>query len=112
MKKHTILIALLAQTALFGFLLCSCATYTTKQTDESKLDKQGFETRTITTTVKARTFFEARSTLANSATIQTDKSQSAKLGSLSQDATATNAVALAESIAKGATKGALEAITK
>jgi len=64
-------------------LLAGCATYTTRQTDISP-------DRSITTEVSVRTFWDSDSQLANSAATQTDKSQSAKLGTLNQTSTSTN----------------------
>lgn len=64
-------------------LLTGCATYTTKQSDISP-------ERSITTEVTVRTFWDSNSQLANSAATQTDKSQSAKLGTLNQTSTSTN----------------------
>lgn len=64
-------------------LLAGCATYTTKQTDISP-------ERSITTEVSVRTFWDSDSQLANSNATQTDKSQSAKLGTLNQTSTSTN----------------------
>lgn len=63
--------------------LAGCSTYTTRQTDIS-------EGRTITTDVSVRTFWDSSSQLGNSATVQTDKSQSAKIGTLNQTSTSTN----------------------
>jgi len=77
------------------------------QTDRSYLDCQGNEVREIETRVKATTFFESRSALAQFKAIQTDRSQSASVGSLTQEATATNLVELVEAAAKGAVRGAL-----
>lgn len=74
--KTSLIIALAA-------LLAGCATYTTKQTDISP-------ERSITTEVSVRTFWDSDSQLANSAATQTDKSQSAKLGTLNQTSTSTN----------------------
>jgi len=64
-------------------LFAGCATYTTKQSDVSP-------ERSITTEVTVRTFWDSNSQLANSAATQTDKSQSAKLGTLNQTSTSTN----------------------
>jgi uncharacterized protein YceK len=63
--------------------LSGCATYTTRQTDISP-------ERTITTEVSVRTFWDSDSQLANSKATQTDKSQSAALGTLNQSSTSTN----------------------
>ena len=69
--------------SLAAALLTGCATYTTKQSDVSP-------ERSITTEVTVRTFWDSNSQLANSAATQTDKSQSAKLGTLNQTSTSTN----------------------
>lgn len=92
MKK---LFPILGLVALMG-----CASYTTRQTDVSTTAENFYEeastnsppttnstTRTITTLVKVRTFWAARSDLAKSAVVNTDKSQSSRVGSLSQVAT-------------------------
>ncbi len=80
-----------------ALVLCGCATYTTKQTDIS--DK-----RAITTEVSVRTFWDSDSALANSNATQTDKSQSAKLGGLSQTSTSTNVTEQMEILLKIAEK--------
>ncbi len=72
-------IALLAAFAL----LTGCATYTTTQRDVSP-------ERTIETEVRVKTFWDSDSQLANSKALQTDKSQSASLGTLNQSTTSTN----------------------
>jgi hypothetical protein len=66
--------------------LIGCATYTTTQKDVSP-------ERTIETRVSVSTFWDSNSNLANSKATQTDKSQSASLGSLAQETTSTNIVA-------------------
>jgi hypothetical protein len=68
---------------LIAVILTGCATYTTEQTDVSP-------ERSITTKVRVRTFWDSESQLANSAATQTDKSQSAKLGTLNQTSSSTN----------------------
>jgi hypothetical protein len=92
-------------TALAILALPSCARFTTTQTDVSTLDEKGKPTRTITTKATASTFFEGRSALAKFKAIQTDKSQSASVGELSQETTGTNVSLLAEAIAKGVAAG-------
>lgn len=72
-------------------LLTGCATYTTTQRDVSP-------ERTIETRVSVSTFWDSNSALANSKATQTDKSQSASLGSLTQETTSTNIVAELEGI--------------
>lgn len=82
MKTTTILICAVA--------LCGCAQFTTTQTDESY--EGGQLVRKVTTRASASTLIESRSQLANFKASQTDKTQSATVGSLSQDSNATNSV--------------------
>ena len=80
MKKLHALISVVA------FLACAgCANYSTIQTDTS-YEKTNI-VRSITTKVKVGTFWSAKSDLAKSAVINTDKSQSSRVGALSQQAT-------------------------
>jgi hypothetical protein len=74
-----------------------CATYTTKQSDVSP-------ERSITTEVSVRTFWDSGSKLADSKAVQTDKSQSATLGGLTQSATSTNVTEQLEILLKLAEK--------
>lgn len=94
MKKHLLLVA-------WVFLLTGCASYTTEQTDKSYEGTN--QVRAITTKVTARTLLAAKSELAKSAVVNTDKSQSSKVGSVSQEA---NAESLVEAAVRGAVKGA------
>jgi hypothetical protein len=72
--------------AAIGFAcLTGCASYTTIQTDNSY--EKTNQVRSITTKVVVRTFFSAKSELSKSSAINTDKSQSSRVGSLSQQAT-------------------------
>lgn len=93
-------------------MLCSmlaitgCSSFSTTQTDVS-YDK-GLPLRSVTTKAKARTFFDAKSALTNFKASQTDKTQSAFVGGLNQEATGTNAIGLVEAVSAGATKGALQ----
>lgn len=74
--------------------LVGCARFTTNQTDASY--ENGQIVRQVTTKAQAVTVFEAKSALANFKASQTDKTQSASVGSLSQEsAGATNAAAMA-----------------
>lgn len=79
-----------------AFLLPGCARFSTRQTDIS-YNENGQKTRQITTTAKAGTLFEAKSELAQFKANQTDKTQSASVGQLSQDSqgSSSNAVATA-----------------
>jgi hypothetical protein len=83
-----------------------CASFRTEQTDESTIDGQ----RKITTITKARTFFDSKSALAQLKASQTDKTQSLGVGSLAQEASGSNSVALADIVVKAAVQGAIQAI--
>jgi hypothetical protein len=82
-----------------------CARFKTKQVDSSYEDKDNVPHRTITTTVTASTFFASTSELSKFKASQTDKTQSASVGSLNQVSDGTNAVALVDKIT-GAVVGA------
>lgn len=72
---------------ILGFcFLCSCASYSTKQTDLS-YDSKDAPKREITTRVRVTTFFSAKSEIAKSATSQTDKNQTSKVGSVGNSST-------------------------
>lgn len=75
----------------FVVLLAGCSTFTTTQNDTS-YDEQGAPLRTIASKTTARTIFDSKSALNNFAVLQTDRTQSSKVGSLNQEAAATNAV--------------------
>lgn len=62
-----------------------CASYTTTQTDDSY--EKTNKVRSITTKVSVSTIWAAKSDLAKSAVVNTDKSQSSRVGSLNQSAT-------------------------
>lgn len=79
-------------------LLAGCSTFTTSQTDTS-YDEQGAPQRTIASKTKARTLFDSKSALNNFAVLQTDKTQSSKVGSLNQESNGTNAVAMLNALA-------------
>ena len=67
-------------------IINGCSTFNTSQIQKDKLDATGKSTeRTTSTEVTVRTLFSAKSTLATSTATQTDKSQGAKLGGLSQE---------------------------
>jgi hypothetical protein len=91
-----------------GAVLCGCASFSTIQTDKSYLDENGNEVREIVTRVKARTFFESSSQLSQFKATQTDRSQSASVGSLNQSANATNLTRMVEVGTEAATKAILE----
>lgn len=99
---------------LFFFLsvlvvvLTGCSTFTVNQTDISTTLPDGTETRTITSETKARTFFDAKSGLANFKTTQTDKTQSSSVGSLNQEASGSNAVNVVQAVTEAAVRAALK----
>lgn len=68
-------------------LIIGCARFSTTQTDVSY--ENGKPLRTITTHAAATTLFEGRSSLANFKASQTDKTQGANVGALSQDSSTT-----------------------
>jgi len=104
--------ALIIGALMLGVSCTGCAHFVTKQTDVSSTDKYGIQTRTITTTAKASTFFDANSQLASFKASQTDKSQSATVGSLSQSSSGTNAVDLVSSAVGAAVNAAVKATVK
>lgn len=75
-------------TIVLCVLLAGCASFKTKQTDETTTNPDGTETRKITTEAAAGTFAAGKSALANWKATQTDKSQGASVGSLSQESDA------------------------
>lgn len=76
-------------------LLAGCSSFHSHQ-----VTKEG----TITD-VRATTFWDSKSELAKLKANTTEKSQSLGIGSLNTEASATNAVALAEAIARGIVSG-------
>lgn len=90
-------------------LLAGCASFSTTQKDISY--EQGQKVREITTTAKARTLIESKSALAQFQATQTDKTQSAKVGSLSQEsAVSTNMVGAVEAITRGIVEGVVKGV--
>lgn len=86
--------------------LTGCASFTTKQTDQSYDETTGKPVREITTKATARTFFAAKSDLAKFRASQSDKTQSATVGTLSQSADAsTNLTEVIKAVAEGVVKG-------
>ena len=89
------------------FIGSGCARFATTQTDLSY--ENGQPQRALTTKAAAFTFFSARSQLTNWKASQTDKTQGATVGSLTQESSATNLVDLVGAIASGAVQGAVKA---
>lgn len=106
MKRHEWTFGhLIGAAMLSASLLSGCSTFTTTQSDASFDPTTGQPVRQVTTEAKARTLWDSKSALANFKATQTDKSQSASVGSLNQEASATNVVGLVESIARGVAAG-------
>jgi hypothetical protein len=84
-------IALIVALALAG-----CARFKTTQIDERKAP-DGQITK-VSTTVSASTLFTSRSQLANFRASQTEKSQGASVGALTQESSGTNAVRALEAL--------------
>lgn len=93
---------------LIALALCGCAGFRTTQIDYSY--ENGKLVRKIKTKASANTFFEAKSSLATWKATQTDKSQGATVGGLSQEATGSNVVSMAEAIARGVAEGAAKGL--
>lgn len=68
-----------------------CGSFSTTQHDRS-YSPDGKPIREISTRVTARTFFDAKSSLAKFKAMQTDKTQSAVVGSLDTSTSGTNAI--------------------
>jgi len=77
-------------------LLTSCASFTTEQTQTTGTNG----VKVVTTKVKAKTLFDSTSELSKFRASQTEKTQSATVGSLSQEASSTNAVDLINAFAR------------
>lgn len=92
----------LATGVLPALLLCSCASYTTTQEDVSFAGTN--IVRRVTTRVTIRTILDAHSELAKSSVTQTDKTQSSRIGAITQTAT-NNIPDVTEKVAKGVIEG-------
>jgi len=88
--------------------LCGCARFSTVQIDE-RYDEKTSEKTTITTKVTATTLFDSSSALATFKASQTEKTQGASVGSLTQQSSSTNLNRIIESITSGAVQGAVKA---
>lgn len=89
-------LALLCVPVLAVSVMAGCARFKTTQVDERK--NPNGESTTISTTVSASTLWTSRSQLANFKAAQTEKSQGASVGSLSQESSGTNTVRALEAI--------------
>jgi hypothetical protein len=91
---------------LIGFLVLAtgCARFNSTVTERTLPD--GSNERV--TVVRAVTLFDSKSELAKLSSGQTDKSQKVSIGSLNQESSATNAVALIESVIGAAVRAAVK----
>lgn len=77
-----------------------CARFSTKQTERRYDPTSGKLTTEIVTRAASGTFFESKSSLAKWKAAQSEKSQSAEVGGLSQESSGTNAVQVLGAIAE------------
>lgn len=76
------------KTLVYAFvlsLLCGCASFVTDQKDITYDPKTGNKTREIATSAKSRTVVASKSSLGHWKASQTDKTQGAAVGNLSQE---------------------------
>ena len=81
-----------------ALLLMGCAHFQTTQTDSSY--EKGLPVRSVTTRASAFTFFDASSQLSKFKATQSDKTQSASVGSLAEGSSGSNAVAIVQGLAE------------
>ena len=79
-----------------SLLAGGCSAFTTTQVDLTRPNGG----KLIATRARAITFFDSKSELSKFKATQTDKTQSAAVGSLNQEASGTNAVQFLEALAK------------
>lgn len=89
-------------TAILALWVSGCSSFRSVQTDMT--DKAGV--RTVKTEVRARTLFDSKSELSKLTATTTEKTQRIGIGSLAQESSATNAVALIEAVVGAAVKAA------
>jgi hypothetical protein len=75
-----------------AILMSGCARFTTRQSDQSYDPETGLPIREVSTRASATTFFDSTSSLTSFRASQTDKTQSAQVGDLKQQASGTNVV--------------------
>jgi len=97
MPPHPTPSLLLAAALLLPLAAPGCARFATSQTDTSH---ENSTTRQITTKASAYTLFAGKSQLASWKASQTDKTQGASVGTLTQETSSTNIVAALDAIAR------------
>ena len=88
---------------IWALSLVGCSSFRTVQIDE-RTDPNGEKTK-ITTKASSRTFFDSKSNLAKWKATQTERSQGAEVGNLSQESHGTNVASLVEAVASGVVQG-------
>lgn len=105
--KRIINLALISSLLIVG----GCARFSTNQVQLDTLDDAGkVLTRQTSTKATSTTFFDSKSALTSFKATQTDKSQSASVGSLSQEASGSNAVNLVDIAVQAAVKAAVTSV--
>lgn len=93
-----------------AFLVSGCAQFSTLQTDESYDPETGKPIRKISTRASSSTFYESKSSLSKWKALQSDKSQGAEVGGLTQSSDASsNIVATVRAVFEGIASGAVKA---
>lgn len=106
MKTTRIYIVLLS---IVSITIVGCSRFSTQQKDES-YDSEGRPMRAISTKASAYTFFSGKSALTQFKASQTDKTQGATVGNLTQDGGQTNQVSdIVKAVTEGAVAGAIRA---
>jgi hypothetical protein len=94
---------------LLPVILMGCAHFSTTQTDERTNQLTG-ETTKVTTRAASTTFFDSSSSLSQFKASQTEKTQTATVGSLTQEASGTNAANLINGIVGAAVGAAVKSV--
>lgn len=82
-----------------------CAHFDSEQTETRT---EGTNTVILRSHQRITTFFDSKTSIAKMRVSRTEKTTGLTLGGLDQESSGSNIVGIAESIVKGATKGALE----
>ncbi len=90
-----------------GLTIAGCARFSTSQADLN-YGPDGKPLRKITTRATAYTFGTSKSQLANFKASQTDKTQGATVGSLTQESNASNAVHIVQAVTEAAIRATLK----
>ena len=92
-------------------LLCGCARFGTNQVQYDTFNTNGeIVSRRTETTASSFTFFDSKSALATFKASQSDKTQSATVGGLTQEASGSNAVNMVDAVVQAAVSAAVKAV--